>query len=251
MYDLGFSYRDIRAECDGLLAIARRHGVESPKRVVDVACGPAHHLRELARRGAHGYGVDLNRAMVQYARRLAKADGVSVALSRGDMRTFRAPKRCDIAMCLFDAFAHCLTEADGIATLRAAAGSLRRGGLFVVELTHPADYFRVGSRRTMERWSRRMPEAVIKTAYAMTRIDPTTETYVASMTIDATYRGRRKPQRLVDRQLHRMWLRSGIESIAARSGSFRPVGWYGDLSPQVPFGTSKQAWRMVSVLKRM
>lgn len=250
LYDLGFSYRDIEAECDGLLAIVARHGIGAPRRVIDVACGPAHHLRELARRGIEAYGVDLNRSMVRYARGLAKAQGVEVHFAVGDMRTFSAPARCDVVICLFDAFAHCITDADGIEMLRAAAAALRRGGLLLIESTHPADYFRVGDRRTTERWSRRMPEVTIKTTYVMTAIDPTAETYVASMTIDAAYRGRRKPQRLIDRQLHRMWLRSGIESIASRSGAFRPVGWYGDLSPKVPFDMRPAAWRMVSVLRR-
>jgi len=102
LYDLAFSFRDIAEECDGLLALAGVHGVPRPKRVLELACGPGHHLRELAKRGIAAVGIDLNDAMLGYAKRLANLDEVDVQLRHGDMRSFRLARRVDIAMCLFD-----------------------------------------------------------------------------------------------------------------------------------------------------
>lgn len=250
LYDLAFSFRDIGEECDGLLALAGAHGVAAPKRVLELACGPGHHLREFAARGITAVGIDLNASMLAYASRLAKADDVTLELRRGDMRSFRLRKRVDLAMCLFDSFAHCTSDDDGIAALRSAGGALRRGGLFILELTHPADYFDPNHGRTLSKWTQRHPGVVIGSRYDTSAHDAVAETYRATLTIDATYTDGRAPRKVVSKQLHRMWLRGSVANIAARSGAFDIVGWYGDLDVRVPFTMKMDSWRMVVVMRR-
>jgi len=250
LYDLAFSFRDIAGECDGVLALARAHGIARVGSVVEIACGPGHHLREFARRGLECVGVDISPDMLGYAKVLCKADGVSARLLRADMRRFRLTRRVDVALCLFDSFTHCTSDADGVAALRAAARALRPHGLLILELTHPADYFDEGHSRTLGRWVERHPDVVVRARYDTSERDAVDETYVATMTIDAAYRDGRAPKRIVSRQLHRMWLRGSISNIVARNGDFDVVGWYGDLSTRVPLSMSLDAWRMVVILKR-
>jgi SAM-dependent methyltransferase len=250
IYDLGFGFRDIPRECDGLLAIAARHGVKAPRRVVDIACGPAHHLREYSRRGLEALGVDVNAEMIAYARHLNRQAHLAVRLRKADMRRFRLPARVDIAQCLFDSFSHCMTDADAVATLRCAAAALRPGGIMILELTHPADYFERDEKRTVGRWIQRYDDVTVKTRFQTTAIDPVEETYVKSMVIDAAYRVGRETKRIVDRQLHRMWLRGGFRNVVALSGAFEIVGWYGDLTPRIPLSMRPASWRMVVALRR-
>ena len=250
LYDLAFSFRDIAEECDGVLALARTHGVARPKRVLELACGPGHHLRELAKRGLDAVGIDLNDAMLAYGRRLARLDAVAVQFRHGDMRSFRLSKRVDIAMCLFDSFAHCTSDEDGVAALRSAGGALRRGGLFMLELTHPADYFDPDHGRTLGRWTQRHPGVVVEARYDTSARDAVAETYRATLVIEAKYADRRASRKIVSKQLHRMWLRGSVSNIAARSGMFDIVGWYGDLDVRVPFAMKMDSWRMVVVMRR-
>lgn len=250
LYDLAFSFRDISEECDGLLAIAKKHGAKAVRSVVELASGPAHHLREYARRGIAAYGIDLSREMLGYAKALAKRDGVAVSLARADMRTFKLASKVDLAVCLFDSFAHCTSDEDGIEALRAAAANLKAKGLFILELTHPADYFNGDDRRTLGRWTERYADVIVRARYDSAGRDAVAETYVATMTIDAKYRDGRPARRIVSRQLHRMWLRSAVSNVAARSGAFDVVGWYGDLSSRVPLSMKLEAWRMVAVLRK-
>jgi SAM-dependent methyltransferase len=250
LYDLAFSFRDIARECDGVLDIAREHGIARARSVVEIACGPGHHLREFARRGLDSIGVDISPDMLGYAKSLCKDDGVTARLQRADMRRFRLPRRVDLALCLFDSFTHCTSDADGIDALRATARALRPGGLMILELTHPADYFDEGHSRTLGKWVERHSDVVVRARYDTSGRDAVDETYTATMTIDATYRDGRAPKRIVSRQLHRMWLRGSISNIVARGGDFDTVGWYGDLSTRVPLSMSLDAWRMVVVLRR-
>jgi SAM-dependent methyltransferase len=250
LYDLAFSFRDIPKECDGLLAIAKKHGAKAIRSVVELASGPAHHLREYARRGIAAYGVDVSREMIGYAKGLAKRDGVAVSLARADMRSFRLESKVDLAFCLFDSFTHCTSDRDGVEALRSTAANLKAKGLFILELTHPADYFSVGNQRTLGRWTERHKDVIVSARYDSAGRDAVAETYMATMTIDAKYRSGRPPRRIVSRQLHRMWLHSAVSNIAARSGVFEVVGWYGDLSSRVSLSMKLEAWRMVVVLRK-
>jgi SAM-dependent methyltransferase len=250
LYDLAFGFRDISAECDGILALAGRYGVKNPRSVAEMGCGPAHHLRELSRRGLRAYGIDVNPAMLRYARRLCERAAVRVSLQRADMRDFTLAKPVDLMTCLFDSFSHCTTDADGVAALQCAARGLKQGGLLVIELSHPADFFRGNSKRTSNRWTQRYGHAVLRTRFTTTCLDAIRETYVASMRVDASFGNGYKARRIVDRQLHRIWLRSSIAHVAAANREFDVVGWHGDLRPQAPLDMSSDAWRMVAVLRR-
>jgi SAM-dependent methyltransferase len=251
IYDVAFSFRDISAECDGVLQLVRRHGHGKLRRVIELACGPAHHLRELAKRGYACVGIDINAEMLGYARALCQREGVEVDLRRGDMRTFRSDRRCDLVLCLFDSFAQCATERDAIATLRSAARALRRGGLMVVEFTHPADYFGPNRERTAEHWTQRDGATSVRVSFSITRRDPVAETFVARMIIQPlAARGKSKaPGRLEMRWLQRMWMPGGFKYVAAASGAFDLVGWYGDIDPVMAL-EDPRAWRMIAVLRR-
>jgi SAM-dependent methyltransferase len=251
LYDAAFGFRDIPAECDGLLKLAARYGVAQPKSVLELACGPAHHLRELARRGFDCHGIDINPEMLGYARELCRREGVTVSLRRGDMRTFHSSNRFQVALCLFDSFAQCTTERDAIATLRSTAAALSARGLLFVEFTHPSDYFGASRTRTVDHWTQSDGELTVRARFTINRIDPVAETFVAALTIEPTSRNGRRPGigRLQMRWTQRMWLRGGVQYVALASGAFDIVGWYGDIDPILPLG-DEQAWRMIAVLRR-
>jgi len=250
LYDLAFSFRDVPAECDGLLALSSKHGVAKPRSVVEIACGPAHHLRELTRRGMRAHGVDLSAGMLAYAEELCARDALRVDLVRADMRTFALRPPVDLALCLFDSFAHCTTDADGIAALRATAAAMRKNAVMILEVAHPADYFDRDDRRTISRWAERDGGTSVRARYDVSRRDAIAETYVATLAIDASFRDGRPKRRIESRQLHRMWLKSSIANIAERSDAFDVVGWYGDLETRSPLSMKQDAWRMIAVLKR-
>jgi SAM-dependent methyltransferase len=250
IYDVAFGFRDVVEQCDGLLALARRYGARPPKSVVELCCGQAHHLREFAERGLRAYGVDANREMLAYARSLCKRDRVTVRFVRADIRTFELSERVDLAYCLFDSFCHCTTDDDAVAALRATGDALHRGGVLILELTHPGDFFAGVRSRSSSRWTRRLPDVTVTTRFVHTRVDPVAETFAPSITIDARYRDGRPPLHIVDRLDYRIWLPGNLKHVAAASVCFDIVGWHGDLNPDVPLSMRDEAWQMVVVLRR-
>jgi ubiquinone/menaquinone biosynthesis C-methylase UbiE len=68
-------------------ALAALGGARSGIAALDVACGPGHLSRALARAGARAVGIDATPAFVAYAERAAREQGVEgVAFQLGDAR---------------------------------------------------------------------------------------------------------------------------------------------------------------------
>lgn len=70
--------------------LARLLDLRAGRRVLDVGCGDARHLRALAGRGVGGTGVDVSPALVAAGRHAAEAAGVAVELAVADARALPA-----------------------------------------------------------------------------------------------------------------------------------------------------------------
>ena len=150
-------YQDYtRPETLFLEAVARRHGPvrRGTLRILEPACGSGRLLESLARRGHRVAGFDLNANMLRYARNRLRGAGLSGAIWRDRLESFRVRGQggYDLAHCLVSTFKYILTETGARSHLRRVARSLRPGGLYVLGL-HLTDYAQ--SEPDHERWVRR------------------------------------------------------------------------------------------------
>ena len=103
--------------------------------VCDLACGPGHMARELARRGATVIGVDISGKMLEIARREEAAGPLGIEYVHAD-----ALKLPELSERLFDGVLCnlALMDIEDLqATLSGVARILREGGWFVATITHP------------------------------------------------------------------------------------------------------------------
>jgi SAM-dependent methyltransferase len=120
-------YEEWLATLEGL---ALRHGLAG-RDVLDVACGTGKSFLPLLARGYRVVACDLSPAMAALA--AAKAPEAEVLVA--DMRRLPlAGRRFDLVTCLDDALNHLPDEAALFAAVRAAAGALRPGGVYVFDL---------------------------------------------------------------------------------------------------------------------
>jgi SAM-dependent methyltransferase len=150
-YDIVFDV-DTAREASFLEAVHARFGSSRGKRLLEPACGSGRLALEMARRGWHVTGFDLNDAMLAYAARRLKSARLKARLFRADMSSFRRPGSFDLAHCLVSTFKYLLDEAGARSHLSCVARSLAPGGIYVLGF-HLSDY---GSRRrSRERWVER------------------------------------------------------------------------------------------------
>lgn len=102
--------------------------------VLDLACGPGRHATALAKKDFRVTGVDLSSFLLQKARDLARAGGVSIEWVHEDMRRFVRPETFDLVINMFTAFGYFDDKRDDLRVLRNVHSSLRNGGTVVIEL---------------------------------------------------------------------------------------------------------------------
>jgi SAM-dependent methyltransferase len=112
-------------------------GREARGPVLDVGCGTGRILLPLLEAGVDADGVDLSRAMLERLRTKAAKQGFHPRLLAADMRDFTMPRLYARVICAFNAFAHCETIEDQLATLRGCREHLAPGGALVLHISYP------------------------------------------------------------------------------------------------------------------
>jgi SAM-dependent methyltransferase len=285
LYELACAYRDIPAEVTALQAWFATHFAGAGAvgagaavgSVLELAAGPAEHARELARRGVHATALDWSAAMCGYAAGQAKAAGVPLDVVEADMRDFRvtAPDggqvMFDAAITMLNSACHLFTLDDLVRHLTAVRAHLVAGGLYIVELAHPADFF-APEPRTSSEWTVDAADglhAEVHWGGRGDRIDPLTQVTDEHMTITATSKDG-TIRTVSDVVPNRFWtlteftaaialanarlaaaLSSGDSSGDASgdsSGGFELVASYGDFDETTALD-APAAWRMILVLR--
>jgi SAM-dependent methyltransferase len=274
LYELACAYRDIPAEVSALRAWFATHFAGGDDgavvgSVLELAAGPAEHARELARRGLRATALDWSAAMCGYAAGQAKAAGVSLDVVEADMRDFRVAGpdggqvTFDAAITMLNSACHLFTLDDLVRHLAAVRAHLVGGGLYIVELAHPADFF-APEPRTSSEWTVDAPDglhAEVHWGGRGDRIDPVTQVTNEHMTITATAKDG-TIRTVSDVVPNRFWTLTeftaavalanarAAESVAGDpAGGLELVASYGDFDETTALD-SPAAWRMVLILRR-
>jgi SAM-dependent methyltransferase len=251
-YEAACAYRDVPSEVDALLRWSGGHrgpATGPPRSVLELAAGPAEHSRELARRGLEATALDLSPAMCARARDMAAAAGVSLTVVRADMRDFAFSRQFDLAITMLNSLCHLMTLDDLLGHLACVARHLAPGGLYIVELAHPADFFSA-ERRTSSEWSSEVNGGTVSVRWGggKDEIDPVTQ--VTREHVSVTYRKQGGSVRTVtDVVPNRFWTATELTAALRLAGGFAVAATYGDFDTDSPVDAA-DAWRMILVLRR-
>jgi SAM-dependent methyltransferase len=250
-YEAACAYREVPTEADALLRWFGKHhgaGSGSPQSVLELAAGPAEHARNLAGRGLDATALDLSPAMCDRARDLADKAGLKLTVVQADMRDFSLPGRFDLAITMLNSLCHLFSLDDMVRHLTAVGRHLDPGGLYIIELAHPADFF-AAERRTSSEWTTEVADGVVSVRWgAQDQIDPVTQ--VTREHVSVTWHKRGGPVRTVTAAVpNRVWTATEMTAAIRLAGGFSVVASYGDFGSDEPVDAA-DAWRMILVLRR-
>jgi len=166
-----------------------------------------------------------------------------------DMRDFVIPDRFDLAITMLNSACHLFTLDDLLAHLTAVAAHLEPGGLYVVELAHPADYFGTLPRTSSE-WTVEQDgiQAQVRWGGETDRIDPVSQITKEHMSITA-----RMPDGTVravsDVVPNRFWTATEMTAAVRLAGGFTVAASYGDFDDKTALD-DPAAWRMILILRQ-
>ena len=248
LYDIAFSFRDIGGEVDVLTGWYRSMtGRPAPARVLELGAGPAQHARELVRRGAEGWALDMSAAMADYARARAAADGVRLEVVRGDMTAFELPGRFDLVMLMINSVGHLMTESLLVRHLECVARALTPGGIYVMEVAHPADDANHPDGEPPRQWSAQRGQTTVEVSWGRPEDPLDREHRIRTHTVELKANIAGRPVSFVEQVRLRAWKRQAIDDAIQRAGGFSAVRVYGDFSSDVPL-EHPEAWRMIDVM---
>ena len=269
-YAAACAYRDVPSEVNALLRWWRLHRAQlnpgqpveqPPHSVLELAAGPAEHARELAARGIDATTLDINPAMCAWAQARAAESGLRLTVVEADMRNFTiaateqtapdqsGPAQFELAITMLNSVCHLFTLDDLVDHLTAVARHLADGGLYVVELAHPADSLS-GDPRTSSDWVTDLDggSVTVRWGGVRDRIDPVTQVTREHVTV--TFR---KPDGLTstvtDVVPNRFWTATEVDAAIRLAGGFTIAARYGDFDGDVTLD-APGAWRMIFVLRR-
>jgi len=153
LYDLAFGYRNYQEEVSFLIEQHQLlHQGQPPRRVLELAAGPARHsieaLKALYVQSATA--LDNCPEMIEYAKDIAsqelgKEKKGALNYVQADMTNFKIPlapeEECDSAWMLLGSLQHLTTNPEVISCFQCIHRVLKTDGTLIIELPHPRETF--------------------------------------------------------------------------------------------------------------
>lgn len=275
-YDIAFADRDFEDECNFLEWCLKTHGrweisdwrlpiretpisnLQSHFSFLELACGPARHAREFAKRSWRAVGLDLSQDMLDYACEGAAKEGVMIETFAGDMTDFTLREPVALAANLMESLTHLVTNEQVVDHLRAVSRNLLPGGIFVIEMAHPDSIWR-DNLPTI--WQSRSTDSDLFIGEPYTEVDVLfgsaddpydwiTQQWL--VTTRLTIREAGQPERVVEQHHpHRWYGAQELKALIDLSGAFSQTWWFGNMTvPPPALDNSDESERMIVVMRK-
>ncbi len=221
-YETAFSFINPRRQVDLFLRFIGKYSGRPVKRFLDVGCGPALQLREIASRGYEAVGLDSSRDMLEHAGRKAKEGNVRIETVRADMTDFVLAKKVDFAFVMMGTINYMRSNDEFLRHLDCVAKSLRKGGLYLIE------NLRLDWANTRffdpQSWTMESEGIKVRTTYGVELKDALTQTLRETLRLDVNDHGKRIVlEQCVDTK---MIFPQEFLALIELSGRFEFIGWF-------------------------
>ena len=243
-YEIAFSFRDIAAEVDVFEHVMEQYSHIPVTTVLELGCGHAPHLAELARRKYQYIGLDLSHAMLTYARSKADAINASAKFELADMTDFALGEQVDFAFVLLGSL-QARNTAELVSHFDCVSRALKQGGLYFLDWCVAFE----PSQESVDSWEVLRGQVKVKATFQTKLIDPIEQIFEESLTLEVQEPSAKKVFReaYVARQ---MYPQEFLLFVAARS-DFEFVGWWNDWDVNQPLDDAQEISRPITILRRV
>jgi SAM-dependent methyltransferase len=246
-YDIVFN-RDVSREVKFVHDLFRHYAGRELRSVLDIACGPGYHARAFAKEGLRAVGLDLRGEMLKFADDQAKAEGVSIDWIEADMRYVRLDEPVDAALSMFDGIDALQSNEDLVAHFRCMADNLTPGGIYLLDISHPAETnYEIYGRY---QYHGERDGVSVDIIWATNRPQFDYVTGVANVEMEMRVNDHGEEFVLRDTAQERLLCAGELVLLTELASAFNIVGWYGDFTMQQPFDHSPASRRMVCVMQK-
>lgn len=241
--------RDVTREVDFLVDLHRHFRGGEPQSILDIACGPGYHARDIAQRGIRAVGLDLRPEMIEFAREKDAQAGTEIEWHAADMRDFDIDAPVDVAGTMFDSLDALTKNEDLVQHFKAVARNLNPGGIYVIDLSHPRDTNHTYYRKFEYEGERDGLKVHVYWATNDPCYDIVDNTAYVELEIHIDEHGEKTV--IKDSAWERLFLPVDLSLLAEMSGQFKLLGVYGnyDLDKRLDF--SPESERMILAFQKI
>jgi SAM-dependent methyltransferase len=242
-YEIAFSFRDIPHEVSVFEEAIERYSKIPVRRVLELGCGNAPHLEELAARGYAYVGVDTSAEMLAYAETKAQRADAAAEFLEVDMVGFGLDEPVDFAYNMLGSL-YLKSAADLVSHFDAIAAAVRVGGLYFLDWC--VEFTPVS--KSSQTWHLEDGAIRVDTTYATELVDSVEQLFEETMKLEVDDAGDKKT--LVGVTVRRaVYPQEFLFFLAGRS-DFEFVGWWNNWDLSRPLDGTIQIDRPIIVTRR-
>jgi SAM-dependent methyltransferase len=244
-YDIGFSFRDIPAEVDLFEDLIARHSGVRVRRMLELASGVSPHLTELARRGYHYTGLDINPAMVSYGAEKARSTGIKADFLEADMRSFKLDRGVDFVFTMCGSL-YVQSTADILSHFDSVACALAPGGLYLLDWCINFEWDQ--PVRGGHGWTIEKDGVKVDVHFALEIVDRAAQLARHRLSAEVDDHGRLHSFESVD--IVRVILPQEFLLLVEKSGNFDFIGWWNNWDLTQPVEKARKIDRPIALIRR-
>ncbi len=221
-YEIAFSFIDAKKQVNLFKKFIKKYSKVKVKKVLDVACGPALQLRELAKRGYNTTGIDCNSSMVSYLKKVSKIERLKIDVIKADMNKFSLKRKIDFAYIMMGSIIYVKNNNLFLSHLNSIADSLKSGGLYLIE--NLAMNWSDPSFFKSQSWTRQKDNTKVKTTYKLTPKDALKQIVRQTFKLEVDDKGTN--QKFIDQIDLKIIFPEEFKLLVEKNGKFEFLGFY-------------------------
>jgi SAM-dependent methyltransferase len=222
-YNVAFSFRDIKYEVDFLEKVIEKFSKIPVKTILELAAGNSPYMEEVAGRGYHYVGLELNKKMITFSKEKAARQSIRARFIHGDIKNFSTTKKVDLACVLLGSL-YVNSNSDLIQHLKSVGKALRSGGLYILDGV--VEFFPGQIKR--QSWTMKDKNITVKTTYIPRVIDDIENLYDEKIILQVTENG--KTFSVEQHETKKRFNKEDFLTIVKKEGSFQCVGVFANFN---------------------
>ena len=221
-YEIAFDFVDIKRQVKLFEAFIKQYSKTPVKRIMDIGSGTSKQVRELAKQGYQTVALDLSAEMLEFLNREAKKEGVEVETVKANFIDFKLAKKVDFACMLMGTITYMSSNEDFLKHLNSVAGSLNRGGLYLLENLKldwsSKKFFKPQS------WTMKRGKIKVKTTYTIKLKDTLEQLFDEELKLEINDNGHKTV--IASSFTSKMIFPQELLELVKENGQFEFLGWF-------------------------
>jgi ubiquinone/menaquinone biosynthesis C-methylase UbiE len=165
-YEIAFDFVDVKSQTKLFEKFIKKYSSVNVESVLDLACGNALQLREMAKRGYKSIGIDSSQQMLDYLEKESKRDSLEIKTIKSDINTFKLKQKVDFAYIMMGSILYAMKDNETFIThLDCVANSLKSGSLYLIE-NLPIDWANKAFLKP-QKWTMKKEDIKVKVTYQL------------------------------------------------------------------------------------